>query len=206
MIESITQYFVSLDPVWFYAALFLSSYMENLFPPAPGDTITVFGAYIAGRSHHSLAGVLIATSLGGTAGFMTYYWLGRFIHPDYFERKNFRLFPPAGLRKARFWFQRYGYWLVVTNRFFSAIRGVISLVCGMYRLSWVRVLACSAIGCLIWNSMLIWAGYALGSNWQAVEVIFRQYNKVLAGVAAALLGAWLLRRLSRRRAEPGGSR
>ena len=38
-----------LDPKWLYPVLLVSSYVENIFPPLPGDTVTVFGAYLVGR-------------------------------------------------------------------------------------------------------------------------------------------------------------
>ena len=41
MLDAITEYFASLSAGWFYVALFLSAYIENVVPPVPGDTVTV---------------------------------------------------------------------------------------------------------------------------------------------------------------------
>ena len=194
MLDSITSYFVGLDPGYLCLALFLCAYVENIFPPIPGDTVTVFAAYLLGRSNHSAAGVLIATTAGSSAGFITYYALGRLIHPEYFSRKNFRFLPASSIERAGNWFRRYGYWIVLLNRFFSGVRSVISIVTGMSRLPWLRVFILSAIGCAVWNGLLIWAGYLLGENWSLIIPILAQYNRVLI-IMAALLGAfWLLRR------------
>ncbi len=179
MLDNITAYFTSLSPTWFYVALFLSAFIENIFPPVPGDTVTVFAAYIVGRSQQRFAGVFIATTMGSVAGFMTYYGIGRLVHPEYFIRKNFRFLPAASFENAGKWFRRYGNWVILLNRFLSGIRSVISIVCGLYRLPWLTVLILCLIGCSIWNLLLIWAGYVLGSNWKMIDRIFTQYNRIL---------------------------
>lgn len=194
MLESIVNYFTSLDPGWLYVALFLCAYVENIFPPIPGDTVTVFAAYLVGRSGQNIAGIMAATTAGSSAGFMTYYALGRLIHPEYFARKNFRFFPAANIERAGQWFRRFGYWVILLNRFFSSFRAVISIVAGMYRLPWPQVFLLSGISCLVWNGLLIWTGYLLGSNWLLIENILKQYSRVLLLVALALVAIWIMRR------------
>jgi membrane protein DedA with SNARE-associated domain len=195
MLESITNYFAGLDPGWLFVALFVCAYIENIFPPIPGDTVTVFAAYLVGRSNHSIIGIMIATTAGSVAGFMTYYALGRLIHPEYFTRKNFRFLPASKIELAGNWFKRYGYWIVLLNRFFSGVRSVISIVTGMCRLPWLWVLILSGIGCAIWNGLLIWIGYLLGANWTLIERIMVQYNRVLIVLVVLLALIWLVRKM-----------
>jgi len=201
MLDSLTASLTGLSPFWFFSALFLFAYLENIIPPIPGDTVTVFAAYLVGRTGRGFFTVWLATSAGSVAGFMTYYAIGRFIHPEYFIRRNFRLLPAASIEKAGKWFARYGYWIVLLNRFLSGIRSVISIVCGLFRLPWPRVLFLAAAGSAVWNLMLIWAGYLLGANWRVIEGILTQYSRFLfaAGIAAALWWIWRRRGSGRRR-------
>jgi membrane protein DedA with SNARE-associated domain len=194
MLDAFMNYIASLNSGWFYLALFVSAYVENIFPPVPGDTVTVFAAYLVGRSQERFLGVFIFTSMGSIAGFMTYYALGRLIHPEYFQRKNFRFFPASNFKTAENWFKRYGYWIVLLNRFLSGIRSVISIVCGIYRLPWLHVLILTSIGCFVWNGLLIWAGYLLGSNWRMIEAIMQQYSKILLCLLILACGIWLIRK------------
>jgi membrane protein DedA with SNARE-associated domain len=194
MLDSVTNYIITLSPGWFYFVLFLSAYVENVAPPVPGDTVTVFAAYIVGRSHERFAGVFLSTTAGSIAGFMTIYALGRCLRPEYFIRRDFRFLPAAYFEKAGEWFERYGLWVVLVNRFLSGIRSVISMVCGLYRLPWLRVLTISGVGCAVWNGLLIWAGYELGANWRLVETVFSEYNKILLLLAVLLAAAWLVRK------------
>jgi membrane protein DedA with SNARE-associated domain len=195
MLENLTEWIGSLSRGWLYAALFLSAYLENLIPPVPGDTVTLFAAFLVGRSKAGFLGVLLSTTAGSVAGFMTFYVFGRLIHPEYFTRKNFRLMPASSFEKAGLWFQRHGRWVILFNRFLSGIRSVISIVSGLYRYPWQHVLLLSALGCGLWNLMLIWGGYLLGSNWRRIEYFLTQYSLFLlfSGAAAALVWLWRAR-------------
>lgn len=46
--EGLLDFSKGVDPLWMYMILFLGAYVENIIPPIPGDTIVVFGAYLAG--------------------------------------------------------------------------------------------------------------------------------------------------------------
>ena len=203
MLESLTSYVASLSPAWFYAALALCAFVENVVPPIPGDTVTVFAAYVVGRTQQGFLGVFVSTTLGSVAGFMTLYALGRRIPKDYFVRRNFRLLPASSFLAAERWFQRHGYWMVLANRFLSGIRSVISIVCGLYRLPWPRVLGLSLLGCAAWNLLMIYAGYLLGTNWMAIERILGDYSRLMLVLAVLLVGVWALRK--RRRVRPSPS-
>lgn len=191
MLESTIRYFESLSVGWFYFGLFLTAYVENVFPPIPGDTVVAFAAFWVGKSHGHFGAVLLSTTLGSTAGFMTYYALGRLIHPEYFIRRDFKLFPASSFVRVQNWFRHYGYWVVLLNRFASGVRGVISIACGISRLPWLPVLVLSFVGCGVWNVILIWAGYSLGANWRSVQGILNSYSRILAAVAVLTAAAWL---------------
>jgi membrane protein DedA with SNARE-associated domain len=194
MLDSLTRYFTELAPVWFYVALFLCAYLESVLPPVPGDTVVVFAAYLVGRSQKRVAGVFAATTLGSVAGFMTLYWVGRLVHPDFFIRKNYRFLPARSFENAGQWFRRWGSWIILLNRFLSGIRSVISIVCGVYRLPQSQVFLLSLVGCGIWNLVLILAGYLLGANWPLIEQMLRQYSRALLGMCLLVGSAWILRK------------
>jgi len=198
MLEQLTHYFEALDPGWLYLAFGISSFLENIFPPIPGDTVIVFAAYLVGRTGKNLVEVLIATTIGSTLGFMTFFLLGRLMPLEYFLSRDFRLLPAARIRQAGDWMQRYGLWIVLANRFLSGVRSVISITAGMYRLSWPRVLLLATVSAAVWNGLLLGSGYLLGSNWILIEEILRQYSRILLLVFLALGLILLLRRRSRK--------
>jgi membrane protein DedA with SNARE-associated domain len=92
--------------------------------------------------------------------------------------------------------------MVLANRFLSGIRSVISIVCGLYRLPWPRVLGLSLLGCAAWNLLMIYAGYLLGANWMAIERILGDYSRLMLVLAVLLVGVWALRKRRRMRHSP----
>jgi membrane protein DedA with SNARE-associated domain len=201
--EKFLESLVNLSPLVLYLLLFLSAYVENVCPPIPGDTVTVFGAYLVGIGRLDFLLVLLTTTVGSLLGFMTLYVIGYRYGREFFERKNYRFFPQEKIRQVESWFGRYGGLVIVGNRFLSGVRSVISIFSGIARLPWGRVCFFALISCTVWNTLLISAGYFLGINWKTVNHWMGRYN-VYAGAALAIAAAlWLLYRWRLRSGRKG---
>jgi len=64
MLETIEQLFLEIDPLLAYVVLFVSAFIENTFPPIPGDTVTVIGAYLITGGQINFLGVYLSTKAG----------------------------------------------------------------------------------------------------------------------------------------------
>ena len=73
MIEYIESLFEGISGPAAYWLLGVSAYIENVFPPIPGDTVTVFGAYLISSGNLDFWGVYISTTIGSVLGFFTMY-------------------------------------------------------------------------------------------------------------------------------------
>lgn len=185
---------LQLSPLTLYLILFLSAYVENVLPPIPGDTVTIFGAYLVGIGRLDFTLVLITTTAGSLLGFMSLHVVGYRYGREFFERKNFRFFPREKILKTETWFQKYGNWVILGNRFLSGVRSVISISSGIARMPWSRVGICALISSTVWNALLISVGYVLGVNWHTVNGLMGKYNLYAGILIGILLLAWLLRR------------
>jgi membrane protein DedA with SNARE-associated domain len=168
-----------LSPFYIFFALFAAAFVENIFPPVPGDTVTVFGGALVGFKAAGFVNVYIATSLGSVAGFMALYFTGYKLGRQFFERENAKLFHPENLNKLENWFNRYGDTIIVINRFLAGTRSLVSIFAGISRRPWLRVSVLSAISVLLWNGLLIGAGYYLGQNWQMAETAVKAYGQII---------------------------
>ncbi|MCP4682828.1 MAG: DedA family protein [Desulfobacterales bacterium] len=148
-----------------YIVLGLSAFIENVFPPIPGDTITAFGAFLVGTKRLNFLGVFISTSLGSLFGFMFLFRIGSILGKRYFIRRDYRFFKARDIIKAEAWFRKYGYFIILFNRFFPGLRSVISLAGGISRLKTSKVMLLALISACVWNFLWISLGYTLGSNW-----------------------------------------
>ena len=88
-VEQFFQKLEALPDALVYLLLGLSAYVENIFPPIPGDTITAFGAFLVGLGKLHFMGVYLATTFGSLLGFLTLFWLGRFLGRQFFMEKNY---------------------------------------------------------------------------------------------------------------------
>jgi len=185
------------NPLWTYGFLLLSAFLENVLPPVPGDTVVIFGAYLAGRGVLRWIPVYVATCVGGTAGFAAMFWVGRTHGRALLSGSRLRLFPPDRLARVQTWLSRYGAWLVLANRFLSGVRSVIALGAGIGGLGWKQVLVMALASMLLWNGLLLYAGVVVGKNWEAVISLLQQYNRIVF-VAVLVAAAALLLRWQRR--------
>ncbi len=170
-----------------YLALFLSAYIENIFPPIPGDTVTVIGAYFVGTGRLNFWWVYLSTSLGSIAGFMTLYGLAYWLQWQLIERYRPKWVQKSHLDRVENWFQRYGYWVVLFNRFLSGARSVISIVAGLSKLNGFLVFFFASISVLLWNGALIYLGAFLGKSWEEIVEYVKLYNKIILIVVVAVL-------------------
>ena len=186
-----------------YILLGLSAFVENIFPPIPGDTITAFGAFLVGARRLDFMGVYLSTTLGSLAGFMSLFWIGNLLGRKFFIEKDYRLFSAQDILQAEQWFQKYGYFLILLNRFLPGIRSIISLAGGISNLGTFRVALLALTSASAWNLIWIAIGYSLGNNWETVKekmgYILFQYNVSFLSLAAIVVLIFLLRMFRKRR-------
>jgi membrane protein DedA with SNARE-associated domain len=190
----------SISGPYGYVLLAVSAFFENIVPPIPGDTVTVFGGYLVGSGRLTLTGSVLATTAGSFAGFMVMYAVGRFLGHELLKHGG-RVFAPATIDKVHGWFERYGVGVVIANRFLSGARSVISICAGIARLNPWLVAGCCLMSCLAWNWLLIWAGSKVGENWGMIIEMLKKYNAVMAVALALGVAVWIARSILQRRAQ-----
>ena len=181
--------FISAQPpLLIYLALFLGAFLENIVPPIPGDSIIVFGAYLAGRGVLNEAEVFGWMWVGSFSGCMLVYAVGYRRGRAFFVARSPRIFSEARFAQAERWFARYGGKLIVFNRFLPAVRCVIGISAGIGGVKPVRMALYVALGTLIWNGLLVYAGLLMGANWKLILRILRAYNRAMLVLLALAAG------------------
>lgn len=193
MVESIIN-FLSQVPWWAVILIaFLVTFTENIFPPAPCDSLLIFTGTLVGIGVVNYWQLLFAATIGSTAGFIVMFLLGAKFDTYIMHSPRFKFISRDSLKKIEGWFERYGYWLIVANRFLSGTRAVISFFAGMSRLNFNKTIVLSAVSAALWNSILLWLGMKTGSNWQLVDKYIGIYGKVVFPLAIAIALFFLIR-------------
>jgi membrane protein DedA with SNARE-associated domain len=199
MAEDFIQYLQSLSPFLIYSFVFAIAYIENIFPPSPSDTIIVFGGSLAGIGHVGFVPVLAAATLGSTLGFMTMYKIGDWFGDRILEEGKIKFIPISAVRTVEEWFQKYGYWIIVANRFLSGTRAVVSFFAGLAELNLLRTTVLCSVSALAWNSILVGAGFYLGKNWQEIGFYLSTYSQVVTGIIIVVVIILIVRFLHQRK-------
>jgi membrane protein DedA with SNARE-associated domain len=195
-LQDLLQSFAHLDPAWVYFVIFVAAYIENLFPPSPSDVIVVFGGALAAVGHGTFLLALLAGTIGSTAGFVTMYGIGRWFGRRIIEANKLRFIPIESVHTVEAWFAKYGYWIIVINRFLAGTRAVVSFFAGISELHPGRTILLSFISSMAWYSLLIYGGYSLGRHWEKVILYLTTYSQITTGVVIlvviVLVGRYLI--------------
>jgi len=190
----------TLDPLTICLVVFAVALVENLFPPSPSDIVVVFAGSLVGLGIVGFAAVLVSATAGGTVGFAAMYMIGRWFGRSILDRGKMRFLPKEGIEKVERWFVRYGYWLIVANRFLAGTRAVVSFFAGMSGLDLGRTTLLSLVSSLAWNAVLVSAGYALGRNWSRIGFYLTTYSQIVTGLIV-LVALIILIRYARQRSN-----
>jgi len=181
-----------LSPVWVYCALFLIAYIENIFPPSPSDVVIVFGGTLISIGRINFIGAILFSTAGSTLGFFSMYLLGRWFGEHILKTGKLKFISSSGVQKIELWFQKWGAWVVVANRFLSGTRAVVSFFTGMSGLSLSITIPLCAVSALVWNGLLLYSGYLVGRNWQIIGEYLANYSRIITIVICTVVIVWIL--------------
>ncbi len=182
------------------AVLFAASFVEYVFPPFPGDTIVLLGAWYATHGALSWPATFAAVTGGAVAGAWIDWRLGRALGPAVESRAAARGLLDAG-RVARFEaaYRRWGDLLLVANRFLPGIRAFLFVAAGAAGLPLRRVLLLGAVSAALWNALLLAAGALMVRNLPELTGLAGRYANAAWALLAAIALLLLLRAAWRRR-------
>jgi membrane protein DedA with SNARE-associated domain len=185
-----------------YGGIFLLMALESMCFPIPSEIVLPFGGWLAFDG--KMDWILVATvgTIGCIVGSAVAYWVGMKGGRAFVCRYGKYVFLNEGhLDSTERWFKKYGSTMIFLTRVMPIIRTFISLPAGMARMDFKKFIFLTAIGSIIWCFTLTYIGYALGTNWQTIEVWFRQADILILVFFAVLFIWWLVRRRKRLKAR-----
>jgi len=203
-IEQIVHMLQAVSPGAILGLVFAIAFVENIFPPSPSDVLLVFAGSLVGIGRVGMVEVLFAATAGSTLGFVTMYAIGRAFGRKIIERGKLPFIPLDSLHTVEGWFRKYGYWIIIVNRFLSGTRAVISFFAGVAEMNPVPTTILCAMSALAWNALLVTGGYYLGSNWERIGYYLNMYSGIVTGLIALCAIVLLVRYfITRRKAKTG---
>jgi membrane protein DedA with SNARE-associated domain len=198
-LEQFIDSIISLNPLWIYLLAIAIAYIENIFPPFPSDVVLVAAGYLCASGRIDFVTVLVLSTIGSASGFMTMYKVGSWFGLQIVQTGRFRFIKMGQVQKVESWFQKYGYIVVVVNRFLAGTRAVVSFFTGVSNLPIVKTMILASISSLVWNTILLFAGRQLGTNWHAITFYFESYGQIVSAITVLIVLLFILRIYLRRR-------
>lgn len=193
MIEELLARISGLTPILIYILLFTFAYIENLFPPSPSDMVIVIGGSLIGTGYLSFVPALVFSTGGSTAGFLTAFAIGWQLDKKLLHSGKLKFITVEAVERVENAFRKFGYYLIVANRFLPGTRAVISFFGGMSRLNVHKTLILSALSSLLWNIVLLYLGIMFGKNVGVVDKYLKTYSNIVVAVSVAIVVFFVVR-------------
>lgn len=187
MFEDILNNISSFTPFWVYVTLFFFAFVENVFPPSPSDLVVVIGGSLVSTGVISFIPTLLLTTIGSVVGFMILFYFGSTVDRKVVHSGKYKYIPVDAIEKVELWFKKYGYYVIIANRFMPGTRSVISFFAGMSSLNVKKTLLLAAISALVWNAIIIYLGYVFGNNVEVVDKYLSTYSNIAISITVVVV-------------------
>lgn len=198
MLDWITNTIASFN-YWGIALLML---LENILPPIPSEVIMPLAGFTANQGKLNFVWVVVAGTIGSLLGALPWYYVGQKVGEKRLRRwidrrGQWLALSGEDVDRSKHWFNQYGGGVVLFGRLVPGIRTFISVPAGFEEMPWSKFLLYSTLGTLGWNSLLTYAGFLLGQNYQLVEKYVAPISLIVVGGLLLFFILWVVRRKQR---------
>lgn len=180
---------------WGYFGIFLLMVLENVIPPVPSEVIMSIAGIAASQGRFDFVALVLVGTFGCIVGNLFWFEIGRRfgyerLRPAVDRWGRWLTMDWRDIEKMHAFFLKYGGPTVFVFRFMPIGRTVISIPAGLMKMPFWTFVLYTTGGSLVWNVILVGAGYWLGANFDSIE---HWIAPIVSGIIAALVVAYLWR-------------
>lgn len=200
MLENLTEWATDIVERLGYLGVAMLVAIENVFPPIPSEVVLGLAGYTASRGDAWVVGMIIAATIGSVVGAWILYGLSAAVGPVRLRAIIIRYgtwigFSETDLDRAESWFDRRSRSAVLVCRCVPLIRSLISIPAGFRRMPLGAFTLFTLIGSLVWNTVLITAGYLLADQWEKVLEFTEPFQTLVVVLIGVLVVALVIRKV-----------
>lgn len=188
-----------------YIGIFALILLENVFPPIPSEIILTFGGFMTTQTTISVVGVIGFATVGSTLGAVILYGFGRIMSEErliaFVNRYPVFRVKQEHIEKTMNWYHKYEYKTVFFCRMIPIVRSLISIPAGIGKMELLPFILLTALGSLLWNTVLVVAGAMLGETWRDILVYMDLYSNIVIGAVVVAVGGYIVYLYTRRKKE-----
>ena len=190
--------------------------IESVIIPIPSEIVLPFAGFLVGEgvAIEPITGaawnywlVVLAGTIGATVGALIAYGIGAWGGRPIIERWGRYLGITTGdLDRADQFFARHGQAASFFGRMIPIIRSLVSFAAGVARMPLGRFTLFTFLGSLPWTAALVFAGVALGANWETIGAWLKRFEYAVLAVLVIVVVGWIWFRIIKpRRAARAGT-
>lgn len=200
MLENLTNWATDIVERLGYLGVAMLVALENVFPPIPSEVVLGLAGYTASRGDAWVVGMIIAATIGSVVGAWILYGFSAAVGPVRLRAIIIRYgswigFGESDLDRAESWFDRRSRSAVLVCRCIPLIRSLISIPAGFRRMPLGAFTLYTLIGSLVWNTVLITAGYLLADQWEKVLEFTEPFQTLVVVLIGVLVVALVIRKV-----------
>ncbi len=188
---------------WGYGGVFGLMVLESSSLPVPSEIILPFSGFLVSKGQLDFWITLLVATCAAIVGSLVDYFIGLKGVEVLTKHRILGkvLFSVDQLTFASKWFNKYGSLTIFLSRLIPGIRTLISFPAGAARMPLAKFLVFTIAGCILWNSILIYVGYYLGTNWTEVAGISHYILIAVVVSLAAIIVIYLTVRKRKRKVQ-----
>jgi membrane protein DedA with SNARE-associated domain len=165
--------------------------IENVLPFIPSEVILPALGMAASQGEFVITGafgvivIWLVATLASVLGATILFGICRLIGLERVEKLPF--INREKVELADKWFVKHGDFAVFICRIIPVVRVLITVPSGISRMKFRRFILFTLLGTMIWNTVLVGVGAAIGSKWCEIEPVFSQWSHIVVVVGILLL-------------------
>lgn len=200
MLENLTDWATDIVERLGYVGVAMLVALENIFPAIPSEVVLGLAGYTASQGDAWVVGMIIAATVGSVVGAWILYGLSAAVGPVRLRAIIIRYgawvgFAETDLDRAESWFDRRSRSAVLVCRCVPLIRSLISIPAGFRRMPLGAFTLFTLIGSLVWNTVLVTAGYLLADRWERVLEFTEPFQTLVLTLIGSLVVALIVRKV-----------
>src|SRR2546430_9024997 len=173
-----------------YPVIALRMAIESSILPLPSEFVIPPAAHLAHtKGNLSMAGIIIAGTVGSWLGATVMYWMSRLAgRPVVLRYGRYVFIPPQKVEGAERWAARFGSTGIFISRLLPVVRHLIGIPAGIVRMNYKLFSIFTLLGSGLWCGVLCYVGIKMGKDEKLMRGELHRISLWL-GVAMLALGA-----------------
>jgi membrane protein DedA with SNARE-associated domain len=180
--EALIQWLVETIGHLGYTGILVLMFLESTFFPIPSEVIIPPAGFLAAKGEMNMGIVILCGVVGSLLGALFNYMLAVFLgRPLILKYGKYILLPPHRFDKINSFFITHGEISTFTGRLIPGVRHFISFPAGLAHMNLLKFCIYTALGAILWVTVLACIGYFVGNNMELVTRYSRQAVIVVLG-------------------------